>query len=472
VTRTSAVVIGAGMGGMAAAIDLARAGVSVTVLEAASEAGGKVGRAVHDGVEFDTGPSVLTMPDVLKSLLDSDRVDLIRHDRVCTYHWPDGASFDVHADQEATLSSAEATFGARARDELAAFLRYSESIWRAAAPVFVYGDAPSAGYAVRLGPRRLATLRHIDPLRTMEEAIRSFVREPHLIDVLMRYATYNGSDPRRAPATLNCIAHVELALGSWGVRGGMFEIVGALHATATSLGVEFVFDSPAQRIDTHVGMVASVHTDTTTYPADAVVANADVAHVLTDLLGQRAAEREPSTSGWTAVLRARRRDCAPNTVLFPADYRAEFRDLFDRRVSPSDPSVYVCAQERAHQRRGWPHHEPLFVMANAPAAAREDESLPERVLARLRTHGLVDDDPIVWSRTPHELAQHFPGSHGAIYGAASNSPLAAFQRPANRCTNPRGLYFASGSAHPGGGVPLCLLSGRAAARAVLRKHGR
>ncbi|HEV2149976.1 MAG TPA: hypothetical protein VGR37_21445, partial [Longimicrobiaceae bacterium] len=184
-------------------------------------------------------------------------------------------------------------------------------------------------------------------------------------------------------------------------------------------------------------------------------------------------------SGWTGVLRARRRSGADariaHTVLFPSAYMDEFADVFDRGRPPREPTVYLCAQEPCHGRSGWAEHEPVFVMANAPPEPAggprppgEWDRLRERVLARLDAAGLRHpDDALAWERTPAQLAAAFPGSRGAIYGAASNSPFAAFRRPPNRVPGARGVYLASGSAHPGGGLPLCILSGEAAARALL-----
>jgi 1-hydroxycarotenoid 3,4-desaturase len=221
--------------------------------------------------------------------------------------------------------------------------------------------------------------------------------------------------------------------------------------------------------------------------AEAVVANADVAHVAGALLppSARAAvdgSGEPSMSGYTAVVRARRRtgDAArvAHTVLFPArPYTEEFADIFDRDRPPAEPTVYLCAQEPCHGRAGWPEHEPVFVMANAPPEPAEGRprrdpaiwaALRDRLLARAAGAGLLDaGDSVVWERTPAGLAERFPGTRGAIYGTSSNGMMAAFQRPANRVAGLPGLYLASGSAHPGGGMPLCVLSGRRAAECAL-----
>lgn len=480
------VVIGAGAGGLAAAVSLAARGKRVRVLEAGERPGGKIGVATVDGVEFDTGPSVLTLPDTLDRLfrlagssLDAE-MELREPVPSFRYLYPDGAQVDVHPTLEATLASVQRSLGAGPAGELAAFMAYSERIWTAAAPHFVYGPAPTAAGMARMGPAALALLPRIDPLRTMWGAIRRRVRSPHLRSLLARYATYNGSDVRRAPATLNCIAHAELALGGHGVRGGMYEVVRALVRTAERLGVEIACGIRVDRIELAGGRAAAVHAGGRRYPADAVVANADAAHVFGALLPRfRAPGTEPSMSGWTAVLKAARRGGeaarVAHTVLFPATYLDEFADLFDRGRPPREPAVYLCAQEACHARAGWEAHEPVFAMANAPAEPAGVPAGPERwdelrgtVLARLDAAGLRSPgDEVVWERTPGELAARFPGSRGSIYGAASNSPLAAFRRPANRVRGVRGVYLASGSAHPGGGVPLCLLSGQAAAAALL-----
>jgi phytoene desaturase len=485
-TKRRAIVVGAGFGGLSAAIGLAAHGWRVTVCERGAGAGGKAGVAVVDGVEVDTGPSVLTLPDAFDAVFQRAGTRLAEHvtlrapDPAFRYVYPDGAVVDVRPRADDTVAGVARSLGADAARELSAFLLYARRVWDAAAPHFVLG--PSPGFGALLAPGALAALLHIDPLRTMKGAIDAQVRSTHLRHLLYRYATYNGSDVRSAPATLNCIAHVELALGGFGVEGGIHALVRALLGVAERLGVELRYDAHVARIVTEDGRARGVElADGTRLEADAVVANADAAHVVADLLprGTRhglPSPLAPSTSGWTGILRARRVASIPgarpprvaHTVIFPVDYAAEFADLFDRARPPEDPTVYLCAQEACHGRTGWPDAEPVFVMANAPAGHDGDcAELKERVRARLVATGLATDgDAFVWERTPAGLAEAFPGSRGSLYGAASNSAFAAFKRPPNRVPGVRGLYLASGSAHPGGGMPLCARSGLAAADAA------
>lgn len=487
------VVIGAGVGGLAAAARLAARGLSVDVLEAGERVGGKLNVRVVEGVEVDTGPSVLTLTGALDDTFRvagsslRDEISLREPDPAFRYLYPDGVSLDVFVRPEETIESVRRTLGAEAADDFAGFLRYAGRIWEAAAPHFVFGPAPTPGVLARGGLASLALLPRIDPLRRMWGAIQGRVRSPHLRWLLARYATYNGSDARRAPATLNCIAHVELALGGYGVEGGMYEVARALARVAERAGARIHTGARVEHVRVEDGRVRGVETsDGRHWPADSVVGNADAAHVLGDLLPRGAAARPaytPSMSGWVGILRARRRTAADarvaHTVLFPGAYMEEFADIFDRDRPPADPTVYLCAQEACHGRAGWADDEPVFAMANAPAepaAAPRDPEVWRRlratVLERVRAAGLRgDDDRLAWERTPGDLAREFPGSRGSIYGAASNSPLSAFRRPPNRVARVRGLYLASGSAHPGGGVPLCILSGAAAARALLGDRG-
>lgn len=471
------IVIGAGVGGLSAAITLAAAGRRVQVLEALDRPGGKAGVVAVDGAHFDTGPSVLTMPDVFQALLQlagmklADHAPLRSPSPAFQYTWADGATLDILPSLEATLARVAQTFGAKAERQFASYLAYAKGLWERGAERFVRGPAPGAH--LLLSPGNLLTLASLDPFKTLSATIDARVQEPHLRALLMRYATYNGSDPRRTPATLGCIAHVELALGGFGVEGGIGALVDALALAAERLGVQIRCGMPVRALAVEHGRVVGVDTDAGHIAAEAVVANADAATVFGGLIDRPAQPLERSTSGWTCVVRAKRRPRVAHAVLFPADYDAEFVDLFDRRAPPADPTVYACAQRVAHGRAGWADAEPVFLMANAPAEG--DEPTDPAVWARLRgavlgkaiAAGLVDaDDPVVWERTATDLAASFPGTRGAIYGPASHGPWSAFRRLANRSSIP-GLYLASGSAHPGGGLPLCALSGRMAASAVL-----
>lgn len=487
-------VVGAGVGGLATAVELsARSGVEVTVFEAADVVGGKMGFFVHDGVRFDTGPSLFTLPEVLRSVLKSrglqleEELNLFEPTPIFRYRFDDGRVFDVGSTLEETEANLRGALGEESVKEFREFLKYSRMIWEAAAPHFVMGPAPTVISALKLGLTELRAFMNIDSMSTMEQGICRRVSQGPLRDVFLRYATFNGSDPRRAPATLNCIAWVDIGEGAHGVEGGMYEVASLLERVARDGGVEFRLGEAVEGVKRGAGEgTMEIVTARGATCFDAVVINADARHLIEDLWEDSAphgitVDPDPSTSGFNLVIRARRRPEAArpgHQVLFPRrDYMEEFVDLFDKKIPPAEPTLYLCAKEKAHRSQGWEDHEPLFVMANAPAEQEGNpavswEAYEERVLHGLRAQGAIDeDDEVVWRRTPFGLAERFPGSLGSLYGAASNSKFAAFKRPPNRAPKVRGLYLATGSAHPGGGVPLCLQSGRQAAREILDDFG-
>lgn len=487
-----AIVVGGGVGGLAAAIALGAAGKRVRLIEAAQHIGGKIGTVVVDGVEVDTGPSVLTLPDVVAGVFAraglrlEDRLTLVSPRPAFRYHYAGAGTLDVFVDLDETLASVRATLGTEAADELARYLDGARAIWEASKDDFVFAVAPTLPRLVRLAMTKPRKLFAVDALRSMARAIFSQVRSPELRLLLLRYATYNGSNPWQAPATLGCIAHVELELGGFGVKGGMAALARALEEAARGVGVDIVTGTRVDRVVVKDGVVVGVDVAGAFVAANNVVVNADVGWLRQTspaLLSQ--SRSSPSMSGATAILKARRRraeaDAVPRVaheVLFSSDYERETQTIFAGNAPPTEPTIYLCAQEAAHGRRGWAEHEPVFAMVNVPPLGTSggvkndgvaDDDCLAAGLARARARGLLDvDDDVLWRRGAAALAHEFPGSDGSLYGASSNDRQAAFRRPGNASGVP-GLFLASGSAHPGGGVPLCLQSGLLAADALLSR---
>lgn len=491
-SQPETLIIGAGMGGLAGAITARAAGAKVRVYDALSGPGGKVGVASSDdGVEFDTGPSLLTMIDTLDEVFRTagtslaQELTLVAPEPLFRYIYADDTTLDVYHDAGHTTDSVRDVYGTNAAKEFEAFLAYSKGIWEAALPNFVQGEAPNYTSALVMGVTKFRQVLKIDPFRSMWEGICKHVSHPHLRMLLARYATYNGSNPYEAPATLNCIAWVEMGLGGWGVKGGMIELAYALERVAKGMGVEFVYDTPVRKLMlgrrqciTGVELEDGLRVD-----AQRIIVNADATHLLEDLLPERTKHDIPSVedrsmSGWTGVMKAAKDHTrrAAHTVLFPEDYTQEFKDIFEHQRPPQQPTLYLCDQTQSHQRKGWANANPVFVMANAPPQHSQDfgrrqqyDALEDSIQASLIERGFWDDQSKwVWTRRPIDLATQFRGSYGSIYGASSNSQAAAFKRPPNEVKKIPGLFLASGSAHPGGGVPMCIMSGQTAARAMMR----
>jgi phytoene desaturase len=481
------IVVGAGIGGLSAAIHLAAAGMRVLVVEQNPAVGGKMGEVRRDGFRWDTGPSVITMRHVLDDLFAAagrrleDYLNLVSVEPLTRYFYPDGVQLDLSRDLPKTLAQI-AALSERDVEGYLAFLAYAARLHRITGPVFIY-DQPPDWRSLRRVP--LGDTLHVDGLRTMQQAIASYVRSPHLRQLLGRFATYVGANPYQAPATLNVIAHVELNGGVWYPRGGVYRIAQALVRLAEELGVEIQTGVPVERLETRDGRVRAVLlADGRTIAAGAVIANLDVATVYERLLPPEATQRrrvqrlltaEPSCSAFILLwgVRGHHPQLAHHNIFFSSDYRREFDAIFRHGVPADEPTVYLAITARTDPDHAPPGHENWFVLVNAPPlGARWDwtqgiDAYREVVQERLARFGLQPQVVAEQVLTPLDLQRLSGARRGALYGLSSNSPWTAFRRPHNRAPDVRGLYFAGGTAHPGGGVPMVMLSGRVAARLVL-----
>ncbi|MEP6695532.1 MAG: phytoene desaturase family protein [Pseudonocardiales bacterium] len=480
------VVVGAGVGGLAAAARLAAGGHGVTVCEQAAVVGGKLGRQVISTpagtFRFDTGPSLLTLPQVFADLfraigteMDS-ALDLVALDPVARIGFADGTALNVCTDHEELCRRLDSAFGSPAGADWHRLWQRAERIWAATEGPFLRA-AVSGTPALLRQAARLGDLTTIAPWRTLRGLGRCYLRDPRLRMLLERYATYTGSDPRRAPAALAAVPYAELAFGGWHVRGGLRRIAEALVERCTALGVVVRTGTDVTSVEVSSGRVSGVGLARGgRLPADVVVANADATHLYTDLIRVPAALRRlgratPSLSAFVLLLgvRGRTPGLSQHNVFFPADYDAEFDAVFGATARPvPDPTLYVSVSpDEATAPEG---HEAWFVLVNAPrhgggsgavdwTAAGVAEGYAQLLLERLAGRGLDVRDRLVCmrSRTPADLERDTRAVGGAIYGTSSNGARAAFLRPANRSPVP-GLFLVGGSAHPGGGLPLVALS--------------
>jgi phytoene desaturase len=352
---------------------------------------------------------------------------------------------------------------------------HAERVWEATRVPFLESPLRGPGSLLRLAARQPRDIARIAPGRTLRALGRKHLRDPRLQTFLERYATYTGSDPRRAPAALCVVPWVEQALGGWYVPGGLRRLGEAVHERALERGAVVLLTAPVTRISTAAGRVDGVVlADGRHLPADVVVANADATTVYGSLVAApgaaaRLARATPSLSGFVLLLalRGRTPDLAHHTVLFPRHYDDEFDAVFGAAPRPvPDPTLYVSAPDDACMRPEG--HEAWFVLANAPRQGPVDWRAPGLVaryanllLERLAERGLPVRDRLLWSHaiSPADLEDRTGAVGGAIYGTSSNGVAAAFLRPANR-SPVRGLFLVGGSAHPGGGLPLVTLSAR------------
>lgn len=493
---TSVVIIGGGIGGIVPALLLAAKGCRVKLFERHHHVGGKIRSFPIGDRTLDVGPTVLTMRWVFDTIFEDinqqleDHLTLIPAPCVARHFWEDGSTLDLYTDTERTAAAIDQFAGPKEADGYRRFSAYTATLYENAHRIFIISPSPRISDMARAS--RIYGLRgflKIDTMRKMFRAIQSFFGDHRLIQLFARYATYYGSSPFSAPATLNLISFVEQQ-GVFLPRGGMSDIPSTLARLAEERGAEIRCNTEISKIVVRDNRVTGVQTTGEDFvAADKIIFNGDVAALATGgLLPKRLSplrshvvghfrNRSLSAMTWASVTKTKGCSLAPHNVFFSqTPYRHEFRDIFKYRQLPDNPTVYIRAQDRdSTATRDQLSAERLFGIINAPAVGdslrfseRQIESCLNTVLGLLYRAGLKTalhpNDLAV--TTPDNFHELFPYSGGALYGNATHSMWAPLRRLGAR-TPIAGLYCAGGTVHPGAGVPMSAISGRQAATAVL-----
>ncbi len=474
-----AVVIGSGIGGLATAIRLSLLGFSVHVFEKNNAAGGKLGVFEERGFVFDTGPSLFTQPENIEELfaLAGEPIeDYFKYQKVpvaCNYFFANGKTATGYANKNKLAASLEAQLGEPAENTLR-YLNDAENLYEHVGKIFLdYSLHKPGTWLHKRIVKALATSRPKHIFRSLHAHNAHEFVTPEVTQMFDRYATYNGSDPFKAPAMLSIIPHLEYTGGTYYPAGGMISIAQALHRLAIKKGVQFHFNTAVEKIVHQNGKVEGVIAAGKMCKADVVVSDLDVFYTYRDLLkwpAKAAAvlKQERSSSAlifyWGMNRQFPQLDL--HNIFFTADYRKEFASIFDTQTLYDDPTVYINITQKYDAGHAPAGAENWFVMVNVPAKTDADWELLKQearkhIITKLNRMLFVNiEEYIVNERTltPQDIQQQTGSYLGSLYGTSSNSLFAAFARHPNFSSQIKGLYFCGGSVHPGGGIPLCFKS--------------
>lgn len=480
--KPRAVIIGAGVAGLASAIRLAIQGYEVEVFEQNDQAGGKLGYFETNGFHFDTGPSLFTQPANIEELfsLAGESIDTYfkyrKMPHSCHYFYEDGTVINASSDIDAFADELEKQTG-EPREHLKKYLKRSKSLYEGVADIFLNYSLHKRSTVLKapIG-KALRTVKFSHLVKNLHQVNEKSFQNKKVVQLFNRYATYNGSNPYKAPGMLSLIPHLEHNEGTFYPEGGMISITNALVALAKKKGVQFHFNQPVQRIIRYNNKVAGILVNGKNVPANIVVSNVDVYFTYLRLLNDEQAakkilKQERSSSALIFYWGIDRSfdQLGLHNIFFSDNYAAEFHHLFEQKKAYADPTVYINITSKCEPGIQAPDgKENWFVMVNVPANIGQNwESLSETyrsaIIDKLNRILKVDITSLIQTEDVLDpiLIESRTGSYkGSLYGTSSNSKMAAFLRHPNFSRRIEGLYFVGGSVHPGGGIPLCLKSAK------------
>lgn len=472
--KKQTIIIGAGLGGLATAVGLRLQGFQTQVWDKNDQGGGKLQEWRNEGYRWDLGPSLLTMPLILEEWFlsvnrkMSDYLTLIPLQNTCRYFWQDGKIID---ENESFWQ----------QPEVQELLEHGAGVYALSGKAYL--NYPPSEFWRAFHWKNWKDLKHLPKLanfKTLSELINEKIRDPYLRQLFCRYATYNGSSPYLTPATFSIIPYVEAEFGGWYIKGGMRKLVEAVEKIAKEEGVQFLYNEEAVAYEK--GVLESKKGKKER--ADILICNGEVIRAANTLLKNHYSDKEKeklnapalSSSGFILLLgiKGENKQLKHHNISFSRDYPREFKSIFETKELPDDPTIYISITKKEDQEDAPEGCENWFVLVNTPAktdfSEGEYEKYGEKIIKCLRERNiLARDQTVEVKRVIHsgEIANRDLSTYGALYGWASHSILSSLFRPAMK--HPREeIYFVGGSTHPGGGIPLVLLSSKMICRKILK----
>ncbi len=473
-------VIGSGIGGLATACRLASKGHEVTVFEKNASPGGKISEINMEGYRFDTGPSLFTLPELVEELYSAAGETVPstfvykKLEVLCKYFYNSGENLIAWSDQQKFTDECVQKLG-EDPSNITKYFKNASSIYKITADIFLFNSLHRVKNLLKFSVlKSLLQVNKIRFYKTMHSDNRSNFKSPLLIQLFDRYATYNGSSPYKAPATLNVIAHLENNLGTYYPEQGMYSIVQHIYELALKKGVRFNFNSLVTSINIKNKEAVGISTGDTEFTFDKIVSDSDINYVINNLMDHPLKKRfnrlEPSSSALVFYWGINKEfpELDLHNILFSSDYKEEFNNLFQKKTIDTDPTIYIFVSSKIVKSDAPKNCENWFVMVNAPSNRKENwdelirttkQNIINKINKSLKTNieDYIEHEKIA---SPITIEQNTLSKGGALYGNSSNSMFSAFLRHPNFLKSVKNLYFVGGSVHPGGGIPLCLASAK------------
>ena len=478
---SNALIIGSGIGGIATALRLRKMGYNVTIFESNSYPGGKLHALNLNGYRFDLGPSLFTMPHLVTELFElfnlksSEHFEYLEKETICNYFWDDGKRFSAKSNINSFIEDASETFNEPSK-KIKNYLNRNQIKYDLTASLFLEKSLHKIGtYITTETIKAIAQVGKLDVKNSLDHLNKNTFKNPKLVQLFNRYATYNGSSPYKTPGIMSMIPHLEMHYGTYFPKEGMHSISMSLYELAKKQKIEFKFDEKVEQIQVQNGTAIGITTDKSEYKADIVVSNMDVYPTYKKLLKnekhpKKVLNQERSSSAlifyWGISKEFPELDL--HNILFSESYEKEFNSIFETKDLYEDPTIYINITSKEKPSDAPLSHENWFVMINVPGNYGQDwnalkKQARKSIIKKINRILKIDLESIITTEhvlDPVGIENNTSSYRGALYGAASNDKFSAFLRHPNFSNRIKNLYFCGGSVHPGGGIPLCLLSAK------------
>ncbi len=482
------VIIGSGVAGLAAAVRLGAAGYKVTVVEANSYVGGKLTAQQLGNYRFDMGPSVFTLPNLIDELTEVSKQDskfeYLVLDKICNYFYEDGTTLSAYPDKEKFATEVHNKLG-ETKESVFEQLKYSATAYELIGDLFMEQSLHKLSNFLNLKTAKaILNIGKLKMSKTMDEVNKARFKNKKTVQLFNRFATYNGSNPYQAPAIINIIAHLEHNIGAFAPKGGMHDITIHLYNLSIKLGVEYKMNTRVTQIKTENNIAIGVQTSKGDIEADIIVSDADIKHVYTKLLDKKyypakLLKQEKSLSALIFYwgIKKEFKELSLHNILFSENGEAEFKCVFGEQKPYHDPTTYINITSKVTPNDAPTGCENWFVMINVP---HNTSGEPIKYVSEMRKHIIAKINRVLKTDIeqyieiedtldPYLIEQRTSSSGGSLYGNSSNNKYAAFLRHANNSSKIKNMYFCGGSVHPGGGIPLGLLSAKIVSEMITEK---